>query len=29
MSRNVYWGVYNKVNQYKKAKQWNDKSLKS
>jgi hypothetical protein len=29
MSRDVYKGVYNKVNQYKKVKQWNDISLKS
>jgi hypothetical protein len=29
MSRDVYKGVYNKVNQYKKVKQWNDKILKS
>jgi hypothetical protein len=29
MSRDVYKGVYSKVNQYKNVKQWNDKSLKS
>jgi hypothetical protein len=29
MSRVVYKGVYDKVNKYKKVKQWNDKSLKS
>jgi hypothetical protein len=29
MSIDVYKGDYNKVTQYKKVKQWNDKSLKS
>jgi hypothetical protein len=29
MSRDVYKGVHNKVNQYKMVKQLNDKSLKS